>query len=172
MKIRPATEADVPAITVIYNEAVRGTTATFDTEDKSIEDRRAWLAAHSGRYPVIVAELEGRVRGWACLSAWSDRAAYSATCENSVYVAENSRGSGIGRALLSELISLARGLEIHTIIARIASGNPASERLHEVAGFAQIGTMREVGRKFGRLIDVHVYQLMLGQAFTSTSNPP
>jgi phosphinothricin acetyltransferase len=110
---------------------------------------------------VIVAELEGRVRGWASLSAWSERAAYDATCENSVYVAENSRGSGIGRALLSELVSLARGLEMHTIIARIAAGNPASERLHEVAGFAHVGTMREVGRKFGRLIDVHIYQLVL-----------
>jgi L-amino acid N-acyltransferase YncA len=172
MKIRPATEADVPAITVIYNEAIRGSTATFDTDDKSIDDRRAWFASHGPRHPVIVAEHEGRVRGWACLNPWSDRKAYDATCENSVYVAEASRGSGLGRALLAELISLARRHEMHTIIARIAAGNPASERLHEAAGFTQVGSMREVGRKFGRMIDVHIYQLMLGQASTRISNPP
>jgi L-amino acid N-acyltransferase len=161
VRIRAATEADIPAITVIYNEAVRNSTATFDTEDKSIDDRRAWFAAHGPRHPVIVAELQDRVAGWARLSAWSDRRAYEGTCENSVYVAESARGKGAGRALLAELIKLARTQEFHTIIARIADGNPVSERLHTSAGFMKAGTMREVGRKFGKLIDVHVYQLML-----------
>jgi L-amino acid N-acyltransferase len=161
VRIRAATEGDVPAITVIYNEAVRNSTATFDTDVKSIDDRRAWFAAHGPRHPLIVAELQGRVAGWACLTAWSERRAYDGTCENSVYIAETARGRGAGRALLAELIKLAREHEFHTIIARIADGNPVSERLHAAAGFTKVGTLREVGRKFGKLIDVHVYQLVL-----------
>lgn len=161
LALRTATEADLAAITAIYNDAIRNTTATFDTEEKTIENRRAWLAAHDDKHPVIVAVLNGAVVGWGSLSAWSDRRAYAATCENSVYVAANARGRGVGKALLAELIGRARQAGMHTIIARVAAGNPASDRLHEAAGFARIGVMREVGRKFGRLIDVHMFQLML-----------
>jgi len=161
-RIRMATEADLPAITAIYNEAVRTTTATFDTVEKTTDDRRAWLAGHDGRHPVIVAQLDGAVVGWGSLSRWSDRAAYDGTCENSVYVDASSRGKGVGQALLQELVAIARAEGLHTVIARIADGNPASLRLHERAGFAHIGTMRQVGRKFGKLIDVHMYQLIIG----------
>jgi len=161
MNIRPATPSDIPAITAIYNEAIASTTATFDTEHKSLDDRRDWMAEHDQRHPVIVAEVDGRVIGWAALAPWSDRCAYADTAENSVYVAADARGRGAGRALLAELIALARLNGLHTIIARIAHGNPASERLHVSAGFQHIGTMKEVGRKFGQLIGVHMYQLML-----------
>lgn len=159
--MRPATQADLPAITAIYNDAIRTTTATFDTEEKTLEDRRAWLATRDTRHPVIVAQLGGEVVGWGSLSAWSDRCAYAGTCENSVYVAATARGNGVGKALLAELVNIARKAGMHTIIARVAAGNPASERLHEAAGFVRIGVMREVGRKFGKLIDVAMYQLML-----------
>lgn len=161
-KLRAATAADLPAITAIYNEAVRNTTATFDTVEKTVEDRRAWLDTHDSRYPVIVAELGGTIAGWGSLSRWSDRAAYDGTCENSVYVDASSRGKQIGAALLRELLAIARLQGLHTVIARIADGNPASLRLHERAGFARIGTMRQVGRKFGKLIDVHMYQFIIG----------
>jgi len=159
--MRPATQADLPVITAIYNDAIRTTTATFDTEEKTLEDRRAWLATRDTRHPVIVAQLGGEVVGWGSLSAWSDRCAYAGTCENSVYVAATARGNGVGKALLAELVNIARKAGMHTIIARVAAGNPASERLHEAAGFVRIGVMREVGRKFGRLLDVTMYQLML-----------
>lgn len=159
--LRTATQADLAAIVAIYNDAIRTTTATFDTEEKTLEDRRAWLAAHDAKHPVIVAQVGAEVVGWGSLSAWSDRCAYAATCENSVYVAASARGKGVGKSLLAELVNIARRAGMHTIIARVAAGNPASERLHEAAGFVRIGVMREVGRKFGRLLDVTMYQLML-----------
>lgn len=161
LSLRTATDADVGAITAIYNDAIRDTTATFDTEEKTIENRRAWLATHDDKHPVIVAVENGAVVGWGSLSPWSDRCAYAATCENSVYVAADARGRGVGKALLAELVRRARQAGMHTIIARVAAGNPASDRLHGAAGFTRIGVMREVGRKFGRLIDVHMFQLML-----------
>lgn len=159
--VRSATEADLPAITAVYNDAIRTTTATFDTEEKSVDDRRRWLLQRDARHPVLVAECEGRLAGFAALSPWSDRCAYAATAENSVYVDEAWRSRGIGRALLAELLAAARKAGLHTVIARIAAGNPASEALHRAAGFAHIGTMREVGLKFGRRLDVHLYQLVL-----------
>lgn len=161
METRRATSLDLPAIAAIYNDAIRTTTATFDTEEKTLDDRRAWLATHDAKHPVIVAQVGSEVVGWGSLSAWSDRCAYAATCENSVYVAAAARGKGVGKALLAELVNIARKAGMHTIIARVAAGNPASERLHEGAGFVRIGVMREVGRKFGRLLDVTMYQLML-----------
>lgn len=159
--LRTAVPADLPAIAAIYSHAIANTTATFDTREKSAVDMEEWMFEHGQRHPVLVAEQAGQVVGWACLSPWSDRCAYADTAENSVYVAEFARGRGVGKALLAELIQRARQSHLHTIIARLADGNPASERLHESAGFKRIGTMSQVGRKFGKMIDVHMYQLMV-----------
>lgn len=159
--IRRATLADAGAIAGIYNEAVATTTATFDTEPKTVEDREQWLQAHDERHPVLVAVSEGRVIGWASLSAWSDRAAYAETAETSFYVQSTHRGQGVGRRLKAAIIEEARGLGYHTLIARVAEGSAESLHLNERAGFVLVGTLREVGRKFGRLLDVHILQLML-----------
>jgi len=160
-RIRAAIPEDVPAIAAIYNHAVAQSTATFDTQEKSAPEMQQWFESHGKRHPVLVAETEGSVRGWAALSPWSDRAAYADTAENSVYVHESARGRGIGKALLAALIEAARKQVLHSIIARVAEGNPASDSLHLAAGFTPVGTMREVGRKFGKWIDVRIYQLML-----------
>lgn len=160
MRIRRAAPRDLAAIRDIYNDAIEKTTATFDTEPKTLADRRKWLAAHRG-YPVLVAEEGGAVVGWASLSRWSDRCAYSGTAENSVYVAEAARGRGIGVALLKALVAEARKMKLHTIVARVSEGNPASIKLHRAFGFRKTGVMREVGRKFGRVLDVTMMQLML-----------
>ncbi|HAZ11776.1 MAG: hypothetical protein A2X86_08015 [Bdellovibrionales bacterium GWA2_49_15] len=160
-KVRRASLRDLPSITAIYNEAIEKTTATFDTEKKSLEDRTAWWHKHGESLPVLVYEEAGTIFGWGALGLWSDRCAYSGTVENSIYVLEKYRGRGVGDALLSELIDLAREQGLHTIIARITEGNEASIRLHEKYAFLPIGIMREVGRKFGKLLDVHLMQLIL-----------
>lgn len=156
--VRPAQLADIPAITVIYNEAILTTVATFDTEPKSEADRAAWFAAHGPRHSILVAEVNGQVVGWASLSKWSDRLAYADTAEISLYVQSSQRGQGIGKCLVEALVAEGEKAGLHTLIARIAAGNEVSVRLHEAAGFAPIGVMHEVGRKFGRLLDIHLMQ--------------
>ena len=152
---------DLPAITDIYNEAILTTTATFDTEPKTLEERLQWFQAHDERHPVLVAILGEKVVGWASLSRWSDRCAYDDTGETSFYVKSEFRGQGVGRRLKDAIIEEAHRLRFHTLIARVAEGSGASSHLNESAGFVRVGTLREVGRKFGRLLDVHIMQKML-----------
>jgi len=156
--IRPASLADLPAITEIYNEAVLTTTATFDTNPKSEADRKEWFDDHDNRHPIVVAELEGVVIGWASLSRWSERLAYADTAEISLYVKSEYRGLGVGRQLISKIVEAGQRAELRTVIARIADGNEVSIHLHKTVGFEHIGVMRQVGRKFGRLLDVHLMQ--------------
>lgn len=159
--IRRARKDDAGAIRKIYNEAVRTTTATFDTEPRSFSNQLAWLAEHDARHPVLVAELDHVVVGWASLSPWSDRRAYDGTAETSVYVGGAWRGRGVGRALLSRLLSEAARCKFHTLLARIAVGNPVSRTLHVSAGFSSVGVMHEVGYKFHQLLDVELLELSL-----------
>ncbi len=163
MSIRRATEADLSGITEIYNEAILNTVATFDTEPKSVTDRAKWLAAHSDKFPVLVSVSEddpAHVEGWASLSRWSERAAYDDTGEISVYIREASRGRGIGTALTARILEDARKAGIHTVISRVTSGNEASARLHAAMGFTLVGVLREVGHKFGRILDVDILQII------------
>jgi phosphinothricin acetyltransferase len=172
ISIRLASSEDVTSITDIYNEAIRTTTATFDTEPKTAEDRLKWLESHDERHPVFVAELDGRVAGWASLTKWSDRPAYNQTAETSFYVGEAFRGRGVGSALKERLIEEARRLGFHTLLARTARESFASIHINESFGFRQIGTMKEVGFKFGRRLDVHVMQLMLNEQQDSPPRCP
>ena len=158
--IRPAEIQDIPAITDIYNEAIANTVATFDTEPKTMEDHKHWLLAHDEKHPVLVAEIDGVVKGWIALSRWSDRAAYNGTAELSVYIHAHARGQGIGRALMERVIEAGRQAGLHTIVSRIAEGNAVSVHLHETLGFKEIGILREVGYKFDRWVDVVILQLM------------
>jgi phosphinothricin acetyltransferase len=162
--IRPASEADSPRIGEIYNDAVRTTVATFDTEPRSAAEQTAWWRHHGERYPVLVAVDQDAIVGWAALSPWSERPAYAATAEDSVYVDATFRGQGIGRALLGALLEPAGSSGFHTLLARVAEGNPASLSLHAAFGFREVGVMREVGFKFGRWVDVHLLQWVLEPA--------
>ena len=159
--IRRAVLGDLEVITEIHNEAITTTTATFDTEPKTSAERLSWFQAHGEKHPILVAELDGKVLGWACLSPWSDRAAYADTAETSFYVKSEHRGQGIGRGLKAAVIEEARRLGFHTLIARVAEGSRESTHLNESFGFTHVGTLKEVGRKFGRRLDVHILQKML-----------
>ncbi len=158
LSTRPAVRQDIGRITEIYNEAILTTDATFDVEPRTESEQLAWFKGHGPRNPVLVAELDGAVIGWASLSEWSARQAYAGTCEVSVYVQEAFRGRGAGKLLLDAVMRAGECVGLHTVIARIVTGNDISIRLHESAGFEHIGTMREVGRKMGRLLDVRLMQ--------------
>ena len=162
LSIRRASESDVERITDIYNEAIRTTTATFDIEPKSVSERLEWFRSHGEKYPILVAAVEEGVVGWASLSPWSDRRAYEGTAETSFYVKDGFRGRGIGRRLKEEIIKEAQRLGFHTLIARVAGESSESVHLNESFWFSNVGTLREVGHKFGRFIDVHIMQKMLG----------
>ncbi|MDD9970281.1 MAG: amino acid racemase [Myxococcales bacterium] len=162
-KIRTAETSDVAAIVDIYNYEVSHATTTFATELDTSEARKTWLANHrDAELPVTVAESEGEVIGWACLSSWSERGAYRRSAEVSVYIHRTHRGRGLGRALLSDLVERARRQGFGVLLARIcAADGPMSERLHRSLGFSHVGTMRRVGEKFGRLLDVELYEQQL-----------
>jgi phosphinothricin acetyltransferase len=159
--LRSAKAGDLPAVTEIYNDAVEHTTGTFDTEPKTLAQQGEWLARHGASHPVIVAEEAGRVVGWASLSPWSDRCAYARSAEVSVYVEAPARGRGLAGELLDELLRRARAAGVKQALARITQDNEASLRLHARRGFAEVGRLRRVGEKFGRVLDVRILQLSL-----------
>jgi len=156
--IRQATLEDLAAITEIYNEAILNTVATFDTQPKTLEEQEIWFADHGPRYPILVAERDSIIVGWASLTKWSDRCAYSDTAEASLYIKEREQGKGIGRKLLEAIIREGQEAGLHTVIARIEAGNEASIHLLKSMGFEHIGIMKEVGKKFGKLLDVRIMQ--------------
>jgi L-amino acid N-acyltransferase YncA len=159
--IRKAELPDLQVITEIYNEAILSTTATFDTEPKTPTERLSWFQSHDERHPILVAVADNKVVGWVSLSRWSARSAYDDTAETSFYVMVEYCGRGIGRRLKQAIIDEARRLKYHTIIARVAGESEISLHLNKSFGFVHVGTMKEVGRKFGRYIDVHILQKIL-----------
>lgn len=162
LRVRHGRHEDLPAIVAIYNQAIRDTPATFDTVEKTVADQEDWFRAHGPEHPLLVAKHDEEVVGWASLSAWSDRCAYAATSEVSLYVHEAWRGRGVGSELLRVLVEAADRVGKHALLARITTDNEASLRLHERLGFRRVGVLREVGRKFGRLHDVALLQRLEG----------
>ncbi|MGO8870810.1 MAG: N-acetyltransferase family protein [Acidimicrobiales bacterium] len=161
MHVRLARPSDAEAIRAIYNAEVVGSTATFDLVPRTREEQAAWLAEHNGPYPAIVAVDGDEVLGFGSLSVFRDRPAYATTVEDSVYVDPARRGSGVGRALIEELVQLAIRHGFHTVIARIGGDNAASIALHRSCGFRLVGVEQEVGRKFNRWLDVSILQRLL-----------
>jgi L-amino acid N-acyltransferase len=157
--IRLAHPGDLEGITEIYNDAILHTTATFDSQPKTRAEQEVWFAQHE-KFPLLVA-LEGDlVVGWASLSKWSDRCAYSDTAEASLYVRDGYRRRGIGKQLTEALLAAGKAGGLHTVVTRIVEGNEVSLRLCKSYGFEEVGVMREVGRKFDQWLDVHVLQLI------------
>ncbi|HNR18856.1 MAG TPA: N-acetyltransferase family protein [Bacteroidia bacterium] len=158
LSIRPATKDDVVIITEIYNDAILNSTATFDTDIKTIDDRMSWFLSHDKNHPVIVGEINEEVVGWASLTKWSDRCAYDGTSEVSVYVHKSHRGKGVGKRLLEILIAEGEKCGLHYLLSRITEGNETSIHIHERLGFTHVGVMHEVGFKFGKFLDVHIME--------------
>lgn len=161
MDIRRATIGDAEAIRLIYNTEVTGSTATLDLVPRSPAEQVGWMVAHSGVYPVVVAEKGGLVVGFAALSPYRPRPGYATAVEDSIYVAEDHRGQSIGRQLLEGAVDMARTHGFHSIVARVSATQQASVALHQACGFDFVGVEREIGRKFGRWIDVAILQLLL-----------
>jgi len=146
----------------IYNAEVSESTVTFDLVPRTLDEQVAWIDEHSGGHPAIVAvDADDEVVGFASLSPYRPRPAYATTVEDSVYVRRDRRGHGIGAVLLGDIVDLARDHGFHSVIGRIVGGHEASIALHRKCGFEQIGCEREVGRKFGRWLDVLLMQKML-----------
>ena len=162
MDLRNARGDDAEAIRQIYNVEVIGSAVTFDLVPRTVDEQRAWMAAHDGAYPAIVAVEEATVLGFASLSPYRPRPAYATTVEDSVYVAAACRGMGVGKALVTEVVRLAASHGFHSVVARIAGHHEVSIALHRSCGFELVGVEREVGRKFGRWLDVAVMQQLLG----------
>lgn len=163
MRIRPVQASDLEAVFAIYNREIREGVATLDTAEVTPEQQRAWLAARDDpRHPGVVAlAADDTVLGFANLGAWSAKCGYARAAEVSVYVRYDARGRGVGRALLAELIRLGAEAGLGVLLARMESTREGSRRLHESLGFVRIGTLRRVGEKFGRILDVDIYECHL-----------
>ena len=161
ISLRPATPADADAIRRIYNNEVDHHTTTFDLVPRSLDEQLAWQEARSGAFAVVVAERDGNIVGFGALSPYKERAAYRTSVENSVYVDREVGRQGIGRVILTYLLDLAAESGFHTVLARITTESEASIALHRALGFQLVGIEREIGRKFGRWLDVALMQIVL-----------
>jgi L-amino acid N-acyltransferase len=168
VEVRAASETDLTQIAAIWNYEVLCTDATTDTEPRDLRAQREWFARHTERYPVVVAiaasddpERDDGVVAYGSLSPYRPKPAFARTVEDSVYVARDRRGLGLGSLILSELIRRARMLEHHSIVARITAKNTASLRLHARHGFRPVGVERESAFKLGRWHDVAIVQRRL-----------
>lgn len=156
IQVRPANHDDLPRLTEIYNYYVINTPVTFDIEPYTVERRAAWFDqfAITGRYRLLVAEVDGQVEGYAGTMRWRPKAAYDTTVETTVYSSPETVGKGIGRKLYAALFEAIAGENVNRIVGGYTLPNPASAKLHELFGFRNVGAFSEVGYKFGRYWDV------------------
>jgi len=162
MTIRPATEHDIPAITAIYNEAVANSNAVWTEQQVSEAERLGWMKARQALgYPVLVAAEGPTVLGYGTFGDFRAWPGYRYSVEHSVYIHADHRGRGLGRLIVEELAVAATALGKHVLIAGIDGGNQASLRLHTGMGFVEVARMPEIGRKFGRWLDLVFMQRVL-----------
>ncbi len=158
--IRKACLADLPQLQAIYNDAVLHSTATFDLSPRDDADRLAWFQSHQGKYLLLVYETDGVIAGYASLSRYRERPAFDGAVELSIYLHPDFRGQHIGHALMQEILAFAEQRpDIDTVISLITSENAVSIHLHETFGFSLCGVIRHCGRKFGRCLDLSIYQI-------------
>jgi phosphinothricin acetyltransferase len=166
VQVSPGGEADLAALTDIYNHYVRETAVTFDVTPLTTGERRPWLLSHpeDGPHRLMVARIPGsggRVLGYATSSAFRPKAAYATSVETSVYLAPDAGGRGVGTLLYQRLFELLASEDVHRAYAGVTLPNDASVRIHERFGFRQVGLYEEVGRKFGEYHDVAWFEKRL-----------
>ncbi|MEX6428548.1 MAG: GNAT family N-acetyltransferase [Ferrimicrobium sp.] len=161
VSVRYLEPGDAEPLRQIYNHAVLSSTATLDIEPRSPSDQERWLELHMGVYPTLVAVCDEQPIGYASISPFRPRAGYNSTVEDSVYIDPKYQGQGIGRLLLERLLATATSLGFHSCIAHIVADHKASLNLHLACGFTLVGVEREIGRKFGRWIDMAILQRQL-----------
>lgn len=161
--IRAASDTDIPAITAIYNDAVANTVAVWNDDIVDEENRRSWLQGYQvpGTCALVAEDAAGALLGYATYGEFRHYDGFRHTVENSIYVDGTRRAGGVGTALMQALIEHARDNGKHVMVAAIEGGNTASIRLHAKVGFEECGTVRQVGTKFGRWLDMTLMQRML-----------
>lgn len=159
--IRAAAGADVDAICTIHNQGIADRVATLDMPLRTPADTRAWLGERGPRHPVLVADLDGTVVGWASLNRFNPRPAYDLVADFSVYIERASRGTGVGRQLLDRLVDLARAHGYHKMVLAALALNSAGLALYTRSGFTRVGVYREHGQIDGRWVDVVIMEKLL-----------
>lgn len=159
--IRSAGPADADAIARIYNHYILHTVISFEEEPVSGADMQGRMAEVQRNFPWLVYEEDGAVAGYVYATPWKNRGAYRHAVETTVYVDKAKLGTGIGARLYETLLHTLRERDLHVAMAGIALPNDGSVAIHEKFGFVKVGHYREIGRKFGRWVDVGYWQLML-----------
>ena len=159
--IRPATSQDAEEIAALYNYYIDNTIITFEEERVTQAEMGRRIERVTNSHPWLCCEREGRLVGYAYAAPWHSRCAYRLSAETTVYVAADCVGQGLGRQLYSELIEQLRKQKFHCAIGAIALPNDESVALHEKFGFRKVAEFQEVGRKFGKWIDVGYWELIL-----------
>ncbi len=171
--LRDATLSDIPAITVIYQDSVMNGVASYEmTAPGEAEMAERFTGIIGNGYPYIAAvDADGTLLGYAYASAFRTRTAYRFIVEDSIYLAPEARGRGVGKALLAELIRRCTALGFRRMVAVIGGAHPASVAVHRAAGFEHGGLMKGTGFKHGRWLDTIIMQLALGEGTTTDPQP-
>ncbi len=161
IEVRPATPGDAGAICLIYNQGIEDRVATLETDLRTPDERRQWLAGRGPRHPVIVAEARGDVVGWGSLNVFSPRKAYDSVADFSIYIERGWRGKGVGSRLLERLIELARELDYHKLVLSAFPWNAGGMALYQKLGFRTVGIYKEQGRLDGKWVDTIIMEKLL-----------
>jgi phosphinothricin acetyltransferase len=162
LRVRPASLDDAEAICRIYNQGIEDRVATLETELRTPEERRRWLAARGPRHPVVVAERDdATILGWGSLNAFNPRDAYRFVADFSIYVERGARGQGVGRVMLTRLIELGREHGYHKLVLSAFPTNASGMALYTRLGFRTVGIYRDQGRLDGRWVDTIIMEKLL-----------
>ena len=159
--IREVRPEDAAAITAIYNHYILKTTATFEVEPLTEAEMKTRICNIARHDPYLVCEENGQISGYCYAHKWKERAAYSHTAETTVYLHPAQTGRGLGHRLMEKLIEACKAQGYSVLIACITAENEPSRQLHQRLGFRQVSLFEQVGMKFGRLLDVADYELLL-----------